>query len=129
MKSYSKSLFTLLCLTFVFLTVGASISTAQTSNKPNTKQLWELVREKRQNTPFVLLSPEDLSKISTDGMAELTNAGDPCETAAPIDIGQTIFGSLTNSDCQLDDGSYADFYIFNGTQGQQSPAYNVFVEC
>ena len=45
-------------------------------------------------------------------------AGDPCSTAAPINLGQTINGSLTGSDCLLDDETYIDFYSFNGTAGQ-----------
>ena len=40
--------------------------------------------------------------------------GDPCDFAAPIEFGQTIQGSLTAADCQLDDGTFADFYVFTG---------------
>lgn len=44
--------------------------------------------------------------------------GDPCDFAAPIEFGQTIQGSLTAADCQLDDGTFADFYVFTGTATQ-----------
>ncbi|MGH9943651.1 MAG: Calx-beta domain-containing protein, partial [Pyrinomonadaceae bacterium] len=37
----------------------------------------------------------------------------------PITVGQTINGTLTTSDCALQDGSYFDEYRFNGTAGQQ----------
>ncbi|HVE57628.1 MAG TPA: FG-GAP-like repeat-containing protein [Pyrinomonadaceae bacterium] len=117
MKKYNKSLFAALCFTLVFLAFGTTLTTAQTPNKAASKQLWELVRAKRQNSPFVLLRPEDLTKLSTD--KSLTNATDPCEFARSIDIGQTIGDALNLGDCQLPDGSYADFYLFNAIQGQQ----------
>jgi hypothetical protein len=46
-------------------------------------------------------------------------AGDPCDEAEDIGFGQTRAGVLLSTDCNLPDGSYADFYIFNGTAGQQ----------
>ena len=36
-----------------------------------------------------------------------------------IIFGETINGSLSATDCQLPDLSYADFYLFHGTAGQQ----------
>ena len=44
--------------------------------------------------------------------------GDPCETAFPISIGQTISGVLTAQDCVAPDLSFADFYRFQGQAGQ-----------
>ena len=38
---------------------------------------------------------------------------------ALIIFGETINGSLSATDCQLPDLSYADFYLFHGTAGQQ----------
>ncbi len=108
-----------LCLTLVFLTVGASLSIAQTPTKPNTKQLLELVRAKRSNAPFVLVTPEDLAKASGGENESVSALSDPCEMAVAIDIGQVIGNALNNTDCRLDDGSWADFYVFNGNQGQQ----------
>jgi hypothetical protein len=35
-----------------------------------------------------------------------------------IACGQTVSGALSTSDCALNDGSYADYYEFNGTSGQ-----------
>jgi hypothetical protein len=35
-----------------------------------------------------------------------------------ISCGQTKTGTLASGDCQLNDGSFADFYEFNGTNGQ-----------
>ena len=46
-------------------------------------------------------------------------AGVLCASNAPISPGQTISGTLSNTDCQLDDGSYFDEYTFNATAGQQ----------
>jgi hypothetical protein len=44
---------------------------------------------------------------------------DPCDIAEDIGFGQTRAGVLLSTDCVLPDGSYADFYVFNGTAGQQ----------
>jgi hypothetical protein len=87
---------------------------AQTGDKPLTKEiLARIAAEKAEKGPFVLITPADLAGYS------LGMFGDPCDTAAPIAFGQMVNGALTNSDCQLDDGSYADFYFFNGTATQQ----------
>jgi hypothetical protein len=52
----------------------------------------------------------------------VTQAGsgaDPCLVRTPINVGQTLNGSLISGDCQLSDGSFVDFYIFSATSGQQ----------
>jgi len=46
------------------------------------------------------------------------DAGASCAPTS-INIGQTVNGSLSPSDCHLDDGSFADAYSFNGTAGQR----------
>ena len=46
------------------------------------------------------------------------NEGDPCTMSVPIAFGQTINGTLAAGDCVLDDGTFIDFYSFNGTAGQ-----------
>ncbi len=46
------------------------------------------------------------------------NEGDPCTMRVPIALGQTINGTLAAGDCALDDGTFIDFYSFNGTAGQ-----------
>lgn len=45
-------------------------------------------------------------------------AGGSC-APAPTAIGQTINGNLAPSDCQLDDGSFADAYSFTAATGQK----------
>jgi hypothetical protein len=39
-------------------------------------------------------------------------------TIQTISCGQTVSGSLSNQDCDLNDGSYVDYYEFPGTTGQ-----------
>jgi len=50
-------------------------------------------------------------------------ASDPCQTNAdiPIAVGQTVTGRLLPGDCTalFGNGSFKDFYTFNGTAGQQ----------
>lgn len=115
MKKYKYHPIFALCFTLTLLLCGAISSTAQSAFKQNPKQIWQMAREKRQNAPFVLLTPADLANAENNFFA----AGDPCDMAAVIDVGQTVGGTLSVTDCRLDDGSYADFYVFNGTQGQQ----------
>lgn len=86
------------------------------SIKSNKKNIWEIVRQKRNGAPFTILTPQDLSGISTEELQKFL--GDPCDTAVPINFGQTVNGQLSNTDCRLDDGTYADFYTFTANQGQ-----------
>lgn len=112
----------LLTATFaqIFLLTAGTYGQAPANSKPAAKAiLADIIRSKRQSKPFILLTPNDLAGLSPAEMGSLFAGGDPCETAAPIAFGATVNGSLTSSDCRLDDSSYADFYVFTGTQGQQ----------
>lgn len=42
--------------------------------------------------------------------------------ATPIACGQTITGSLASGDCQLNDGTFVDYYQFAGTNGESITA-------
>ncbi len=115
-----------LCLLLTFFSLGTIFTVAQktnsgseTPNKLNSKSVWEIVREKRQDAPFVILTPEDLAGFSKEQIENFFFAGNPCNSATAINYGQTVNGQLSNTDCQLPDNSYADFYSFNGTQGDQ----------
>ncbi len=116
-----------LFLCAMILAGGAISFRAQFSVKDNFaaekksagKALSEIIRKKLETSPFVLLTPTDLSKISDNALETMLVGENPCETAAPISFGQTVNGQLSSTDCRLDDNSYADFYYFNGTQGQQ----------
>ena len=88
------------------------------AGKNLTRHLQEFARRQRSSQPFILLTPADLDALSTEERSALTTLRNPCDTAAPIAFGQTINGELNAADCQFDDGSYADFYVFNATQGQ-----------
>jgi hypothetical protein len=126
MKRFTRNFLAVLCLTAAFLIGSVIALNAQTSSADNTaeknsahKTLSEFIRIKRQNNPLTLITPEDLSEISTAEWGTTANTAGPCDSAVSINFGQTINGQLSSSDCELDDGSYADFYAFNGTQGQQ----------
>lgn len=41
-----------------------------------------------------------------------------CDHFGAISCGQTLNGTLTNQDCELNDGSFIDFWEFQGTNGQ-----------
>jgi hypothetical protein len=53
---------------------------------------------------------------------DATRAGNKACALQSISCGQTVSGSLATSDCALNDGSYADFYEFTGTNGQDVTA-------
>ncbi|HEY0427642.1 MAG TPA: FG-GAP-like repeat-containing protein [Pyrinomonadaceae bacterium] len=124
MKNFTKSVLRRLCFCAAILALGAVLTNAQDARAENSKTLKnilsEIVREKSLNKPFVLITPDDLAKIDAGEMQLLASAaGDPCDSAAVIAFGQTVNGDLTAADCRLPDNSYADFYLFNGSQGQQ----------
>ena len=107
------------CLNCLIFTVGAIVSKAQAAaeNPKSVKNiLSRIISAKDRNKPFVLLTPDDLAKLSAAEQANLF-AG-PCDTAVPITVDQSVNGQLTNADCRLDDGSYADFYSYTGSAGQ-----------
>ena len=74
---------------------------------------------KRQNSPFVLITPEDISNLSPAERNALLAAQTGCDTTVLIKFGQTVNDALTSSDCGTDDGSFGDFYAFEGAAGQQ----------
>ena len=70
MKSNYIYLTVELCLLLTFLSLGTILTGAQTHsnketpNKFDSKKLWEIVREKRGDAPFTILTPEDLAGFS-----------------------------------------------------------------
>lgn len=62
-----------------------------------------------------VIKPSELSKSEIQSVLN----GDPCSFGLDIQLAQTKVGSLDPTDCRLDDGSYADFYLFEGTTGQR----------
>ncbi len=43
---------------------------------------------------------------------------DACTTRTPVTLGQPVDANLTSDDCRLTDGTYIDYYTFQGTAGQ-----------
>jgi hypothetical protein len=66
------------------------------------------------NSPIRVIPKED-GRVKSVDMSQASKAS--C-SATSISCGQTVNGSLATSDCPLSDGSYADFYEFPGTNGQ-----------
>jgi hypothetical protein len=107
-----------LFICFSLIMPGSSLITglnAQTKGKrtvrtPNSQA-------KSQKSPSPLKNPS-IQKILRARKAGNLNAGDPCLEATPITLGQTLNAALAATDCELDDGTFIDFYTFNGTSGQ-----------
>ena len=115
---------------FIFFTISilalsvfgqATLSTTKndTRNKPVKEILSRIVQSQRKNTPFTLITPGDISNLSPAEQKALQSSDNPCDTVVSISFEQSVSGSLTSTDCRLDDGSYADFYSFNGAAGQK----------
>jgi len=121
MREYTRILFVALFLCAMILAGGTVSSRAQifAVDKGVNKSLAKTVREKIQNNRLALLTPEEAAKILPDVPESMFAGADPCDTALSIAFGETINGQLTTGDCHLEDNSYADFYVFNGMQGQQ----------
>ncbi|HMJ08352.1 MAG TPA: FG-GAP-like repeat-containing protein [Pyrinomonadaceae bacterium] len=64
------------------------------------------------------LKRSSLKTIRTRSAKGETAVGDPCLTNTPITLGTPVSAALDVGDCQLDDGTFVDFYIFHGTSGQ-----------
>ncbi len=68
-----------------------------------------------------------VARVNCNGALTTTTATwsfsvqNPCGTSVPILVGQTLTGQLMAGDCTtlFSDGSFADFFSFNGTAGQQ----------
>lgn len=104
MKTF-PTLLTICLALAVLVQAGFSQSPANSSSK----EILRKIAEKRAKSGgFVLLTPAEFEVLSA-------GLGDPCDTATQISWNQTIQGSLSSADCVLDDGSYADFYMFSAT--------------
>ncbi len=117
MKRYAKILLFVICLTAAFL-VSVAIANAQVAPVKNSSSvkniLSEIVRAKGGNNPFARITPDLVKQMSMT-----TVVAGPCDTAIPISIGQTTGGALSNTDCLLDDGSYADFIFSAEIKGSR----------
>ena len=69
------------------------------------------------SSPLRVLEKESGRVKSVD----ISRAGKACALQS-ISCGQTVNGSLSTSDCALNDGSYADYYEFTGANGQDITA-------
>jgi len=115
-----KQLFTLL-LCFALIVPGSSFITglnAQTKTKRAARTPQNPKKPTKNPSPEKKAGLANLLAAKKSGNV---NLGDPCNTAAPIALGQTIDGSLATGDCTLGDGTFIDFYSFSGTAGQ--PVY------
>jgi hypothetical protein len=66
------------------------------------------------NSPIRVLEKESGRVKAVDA----SRAANKACALQSISCGQTVSGALSSSDCTLTDGSYADYYEFNGTSGQ-----------
>ena len=118
MKIFLTEKLVFLCLNLIFLSIAISSLNAQSlfgqnlnkAGKTPKKDFSELIRSKNPANPFKLIAPANSAVFAGEN---------PCETLIPISVGETVGAALNDTDCRLEDGSYADFYSFSGQQGQQ----------
>jgi hypothetical protein len=97
-----------------FLTnVNAQVKEKRATSKNNVKQNNGKVPSPKKVESLKQIAQSRLSAKTVGNVV-----GDPCNEAAPITVGQTINNSLSSGDCLLMDGSFIDFYSFEGTAGQ-----------
>jgi len=118
-RKFMKFNITLLTILLFGLSVfGQTVTENGDRNKPAKEIFSGIINAKRQNNRLIIISPDDVSRLSPAERNTLLTPQGACDTALPINFGQTLNGQLSSADCRLDDGSYADFYAFNGTKGQ-----------
>ena len=78
-----------------------------------THALARTPRRAARLTALALLATIAAACGGGDGPSGPNNNGGPCDVATPagnVAIGQTVNGSLAQSDCKAPDGSFADLY-------------------
>ena len=113
--------FSLLLMASVFLAAAAAnaqtVSSRKGSQTVQKVQTQKFQAQKNQTPDKSLVFQKIFGKKVL--VAKTSDAAtDPCQTAIAITVGQTLNGTLSTSSCVLDDGTYIDFYSFNGTAGQ-----------
>lgn len=113
---------------------GGSYENSQGTSQaaPMVAGAWAVMKEKFPSDTI----PQTLTRLRYSGVQVLdsrmgmvkprikldtalnTSSVDPCGSTTPIISGQTVNGSLSNTDCLLLGGNRADIYTFSGTQGQ-----------
>ncbi|MBS1793881.1 MAG: VCBS repeat-containing protein [Acidobacteria bacterium] len=88
---------------------------AQTAGKRTARQPANPTKTQKQ--PSELKAPS-LRAIAQNRKAPNAAAGDPCNSDTPIAFDAPVNGSLGGGDCQLQDGTFIDFYSFSGRAGQ-----------
>ncbi len=96
----------------LFNQVNAQTRNSKTAAKPSPKSGKTPAAGKKESVQNIIREQRAARK---SGRAA---SGDPCMMDIPITVGQTLNGSLSNGDCQLQDGTLIDFYSFSGTAGQ-----------
>ena len=68
---------------------------------------------------YKILANSFAASITGPYSLTLSGTAPPSCPSTSISVGQTINGTLSNSDCTLSDNSFFDSYTFNGTAGQR----------
>lgn len=103
----------LVVLALVFSAAGSV--TSQSRGESGTSQRVPAASSK----PSVSASKlPEIQKILSDRRSGSLAPDDACSTTVPIVVGTPIVGALATTDCVLTDGSFIDYYDFQGTAGQ-----------
>ena len=100
-------------------TVGVLFNTADAQVKTNRRGSHSTQKSSTQK-PVPVNRAAEITRIFSERTSGAGGkaAVDPCNSAIAIFVGQTINGALSSGSCLLNDGTYIDFYSFDGTAGQ-----------
>ncbi len=114
-----KKHITFLLLCFSFIMPGSNLINGLNAQTKSTRTVRTPNAQPKAQKPVSPAKKSSIEQIARDRKSGNLAAVDPCVTATPITVGQTINNSLSAAtDCLLADGTLIDFYSFNGTAGQ-----------
>jgi hypothetical protein len=101
---------------FLPLALAAGAAAAQTSEMAPTPTLGLRSPESPASPPGNTPDLAETKRRATDGLP--TKDEETC-VIMPIECDSMVDGDIETTDCSLDDGTYADFWTFDGTAGTE----------
>lgn len=79
---------------------------------------WPLLGQQVKDDPARRIPAAASAAKTGKAAGDFSPKAHQCEHFGPISCGQTVNGSLSSADCELEDDSFIDFWEFQGSSGQ-----------